>query len=397
MIGAIIGDITGSIYEFDNIKTTSFPLCDERCFFTDDTVMTIAVAEALVAGGRDESKTEKAMSKTMLKYGKIYPDAGYGDHFSYWLSNGNAEAYNSFGNGSAMRVSPVAWYFHSLEKVEKFAEISAKVTHNHPEGIRGAKAVAAAIFLARSGRAKDYIKRYLELKYKYEFTKSLEEIRPSYSFDETCQGTVGVAFQVFFESESFEDCLRKAISMGGDSDTLAAISCSIAEGYYPIPPELKSYAIKKLDKKLATVLKSWDEDLSVCSNPFEHRDILLYTDYLLKNPRTERKSIVHPDTNQTYVVPEYNEIMYNFIRDAVVSEHFRNDYAEILKKHEIRSHQDMVCEVCDASEVLLDAMLTVIVYGEKVKPGNVAWAAEDGILGDIMLGLRKAKEESIPN
>ncbi len=356
--------------------------------------MTVAVAEALISGGRDEAKTEKAMVKAMRKYGKIFPDAGYGNRFSAWLSDGKAEAYNSFGNGSAMRVSPVAWYFHSLEKVEKFAEISAKVTHNHPEGIRGAKAVAAAIFLARSGRPKDYIKRYLELKYKYEFTETLDEIRPKYAFDETCQGTVGVAFQVFFESESFEDCLRKAISMGGDSDTLAAIACSIAEGFYPIPAELKEYAMGKLDKKLLAVIKKWSEDLSVSANPFEHRDIMLYTDYLLKNPRTARKTIAHPDTDQTYVVPEYNEIMFNFIRDAVVSEHFRNDYAEILAKHEIRSHQDMVCEVCDASEVLLDAMLTVIVYGEKVKPGNVAWASEDGILGDIMLGLRKAKEEN---
>ncbi len=393
MIGAIIGDITGSIYEFNNIKTTDFPLCDEKGFFTDDTVMTVAVAEALITGNRDEAKTEKAMVKSMRKYGKIFPDAGYGNRFSEWLTGGKPEAYNSFGNGSAMRVSPVAWYFRSLEQVEKFAEISAKVTHNHPEGIRGAKAVAAAIFLARNGRPKDYIKRYLELKYKYEFTKTLDEIRPDYSFDETCQGTVGVAFQVFFESESFEDCLRKAISMGGDSDTLAAIACSIAEGAYPIPAELKEYAMGKLDKKLLSMLKKWSEDLSVAANPFEHRDIMLYTDYLLKNPRTARKTIAHPDTDQTYVVPEYNEIMYNFIRDAVVSPRFRNDYAEILAKHNIRSHQDMVCEVCDASETLLEAMLTVIVYGEKVKPGNVAWAAEDGILGDIMLGLRKANEE----
>lgn len=393
MIGAIIGDIAGSIYEFNNIKTTDFPIISEDCFFTDDTVMTVAVAEALIKGGRNEAKTEKEMVKSMKKYGKLFPDAGYGNRFSEWLASSDPKPYGSFGNGSAMRVSPVAWFFHSLEKVEKYAEISAKVTHDHEEGIKGAKATAAAIYLARNGRGKDYIKRYLELKYKYDFSKTLDEIRPTYEFDETCQGTVPVALQVFFEAESFEDTLRKAISMGGDSDTLAAIACSIAEGFYPVPSEFKELALAKLDKKLLSMLKKWDEDLSVSSNPFEHRDIMLYTDYLLKNPRTVRKTIHHPDTNQDYVVPEYSETMFNFIRDAFVSERFRNDYAEILGKHNIRSHQDMVCEVCDASEVLLDAMLTVIVCGEKVKPGNVAWAAEDGILGDIMFYLRKKQEE----
>lgn len=395
MIGAIIGDIAGSIYEFNNIKTTDFPIIGDNCFFTDDTVMTVAVAEALIKGGRNEAKTEKEMVKAMKKYGKIYPDAGYGSRFSKWLSDSDPKPYNSFGNGSAMRVSPVAWYFHSLEKVEKFAEISAKVTHSHEEGIKGAKATAAAIFLARNGRPKDYIKRYIELKYKYDFSKTLDEIRPDYSFDETCQGTVPVALQVFFEAESFEDTLRKAVSMGGDSDTLAAIACSIAEGFYPIPKEIRERALAKLDKPLLSMLKKWDKDLSVSSNPFEHRDIMLYTNYLLTNPHTERKTITHPETSQNYVVPEYNEIMFNFIRDAVVSEKFRNDYAQILAKHNIKSHQDMVCEVCDANEVLLEAMLTVIISGERVKPGNVAWAAEDGILGDIMFYLRKKQNESL--
>ena len=393
MIGAIIGDIAGSIYEFNNIKTTDFPIISEDCFFTDDTVMTIAVAEALIKGGRNEEKTEKEMVKSMKKYGKLYPDAGYGGYFYDWICSSDPKPYNSFGNGSAMRVSPVAWFFHSLEKVEKYAEISAKVTHDHEEGIKGAKATAAAIYLARNGRTKDYIKRYIELKYRYDFSKTLDEIRPEYSFDVTCQGTVPVALQVFFEAESFEDTLRKAISMGGDSDTLAAIACSIAEGFYPVPAEIKERAIAKLDKKLLSMLKKWDEDLSVSSNPFEHRDIMLYADYLLKNPRTVRKTIHHPDTNQEYVVPEYSDTMFNFSRDAFASERFRADYSEILAKHNIRSHQDMVCEVCDASEVLLEAMLTVIISGERVKPGNVAWAAEDGILGDILYYIRKRQEE----
>ncbi len=395
MIGAIIGDIAGSIYEFNNIKTTDFPLLSDDCFFTDDTAMTVAVADALLRGGRNEAKTEKEMVKSLRKFGKIYPDAGYGCRFGEWLTSSDPKPYGSFGNGSAMRVSPVAWFFHSLEKVEKFAEISAKVTHDHEEGIKGAKATAVAIFMARRGYEKDYIKRYLELKYKYDLSKSLDEIRPDYSFDETCQGTVPAAFRAFYEADSFEDTIRKAISLGGDSDTLAAIAGSIAEAYYPVPEEIKAPAMAKLDKKLTEVLKKWDEDLSVTPSRFEKRDIMVYTDYLLTNPRTERKTIHHPDTNQDYVVPEYSEIMYNFIHDAVECPLFRDDYTQILAKHNIRSHQDMVCEVCDANEVLLEAMFTVIISGEKIRPGNVAWAAEDGILGDIMFYLRKRQTEEL--
>ena len=154
MLGAIIGDIAGSIYEFNNIKTENFTPFEGKCFFTDDTVMTIAVADALMNGKRDEKRTEACMIKSMKKFGKAYPGAGYGGRFSAWLQNPDPKPYDSFGNGSAMRVSPVAWYFHSLEKVQRFAEISAKVTHDHPEGIKGASAVATAIFMARNGRDK---------------------------------------------------------------------------------------------------------------------------------------------------------------------------------------------------------------------------------------------------
>ena len=161
MLGAIIGDIAGSIYEFNNIKTEDFTPFEGKCFFTDDTVMTVAVADALMSGKRDPKKTEACMIIYMKKFGKSYPNAGYGGRFSVWLLNPDPKPYDSFGNGSAMRVSPVAWYFHSLEKVQQFAEISAKVTHDHPEGIKGASAVATAIFMARNGRDKDYIKRYI--------------------------------------------------------------------------------------------------------------------------------------------------------------------------------------------------------------------------------------------
>lgn len=388
MLGAIIGDIAGSIYEFNNIKTEDFTPFDGKCFFTDDTVMTVAVADALMSGKRDPKKTEACMIKSMKKFGKSYPNAGYGGRFSAWLLNPDPKPYDSFGNGSAMRVSPVAWYFHSLEKVQQFAEISAKVTHDHPEGIKGASAVATAIFMARNGRDKNYIKRYIELKYHYDFSKTLDEIRPSYNFDETCQGTVPVAFEVFFEAESFEDTLKKAISMGGDSDTLAAIACSIAEGFYPIPKELKEKALAVLDRKILSMLKKWDGDLSVSASPFEQRDILLYTDYLLTNPRTEKKTVTHPNMDQSFVVPDYSETLFNFYHDATVSPYFRADYKEVLARHDIKQYGDMIVELPDAGEALLSAMLTLIISGERINPGNIAWAAETGILGDIMQGLR---------
>ena len=388
MLGAIIGDIAGSIYEFNNIKTEDFTPFEGKCFFTDDTVMTVAVVDALMSGKRDPKKTEACMIKSMKKFGKSYPNAGYGGRFSAWLLNPDPKPYDSFGNGSAMRVSPVAWYFHSLEKVQQFAEISAKVTHDHPEGIKGASAVATAIFMARNGRDKDYIKRYIELKYHYDFSKTLDEIRPSYNFDETCQGTVPVAFEVFFEAESFEDTLKKAISMGGDSDTLAAIACSIAEGFYPIPKELKEKALAVLDRKILSMLKKWDGDLSVSASPFEQRDILLYTDYLLTNPRTEKKTVTHPNMDQSFVVPDYSETLFNFYHDATVSPYFRADYKEVLARHDIKQYGDMIVELPDAGEALLSAMLTLIISGERINPGNIAWAAETGILGDIMQGLR---------
>lgn len=248
MLGAIIGDIVGSIYEWDNIKTKEFPLFKETCFFTDDTVMTIAIAEGLMNGGSEENFIE-----AMKKYGRLYPDAGYGGNFNYWMFSDSTSPYNSFGNGSAMRVSPVAWFFDNLEDVEKYAEISSSVTHNHPEGIKGAQATAACIFLARSGKSKDEIKSYIESKYGYNLNRSLNEVRESYYFNETCQETVPEAIIAFLESTDFEDAIRNAISLGGDSDTLAAICGSIAEGAYSIPKEIKYIALSKLDKTLLDV------------------------------------------------------------------------------------------------------------------------------------------------
>lgn len=252
MLGAITGDIVGSVYEWDNIKTKEFPLFRPDCFFTDDTVMTLAVAEGLMNGGRSRDYAD-----AMKKYGRLYPDAGYGGRFSGWVFSDNTEPYNSWGNGSAMRVSPVAWAFNTLEEVEEAAAVSAAVTHNHPEGIRGARATAACIFWARQGRTKPEIREACEGRYGYDLQKTLDEIRPDYKFDESCQGTVPQAIIAFLESDDFEDAIRNAISLGGDSDTLAAITGSIAEAYYGIPQDIREEALSYLDHTLMEVWEAW--------------------------------------------------------------------------------------------------------------------------------------------
>ena len=262
MYGAIIGDIVGSVFEWNNKKTVDFRLFTPRSHFTDDTVMTAAVAEGLMNGGGEEKATEEAIKDSMLKYGAMFPRAGYGGGFSRWLNSKNPKPYNSFGNGSAMRVSPVGWFAQNIEDTEQYAEISARITHNHPEGIKGAVSVAGAIFLAREGKSKDEIKEYVTSKFHYDLDRTLDEIRPSYKFDVTCQGSVPEAIIAFLESDGFEDAIRKAVSLGGDSDTIGAITGSIAEAAYGIPDDLKKIAESRLDGRLLRVIDRWEEFLN---------------------------------------------------------------------------------------------------------------------------------------
>ncbi len=280
MLGAIVGDIVGSVYEWHNIKTKDFPLFRDDCFFTDDTVMTLAVAEAVMNGGERDGFID-----AMKKYGRMYPDAGYGGRFSGWIFSDDREPYNSFGNGSAMRVSPCAWMMDCgftartgmwPSNARERARLSAEVTHNHPEGIKGAMATADAIFMCRyyfGGHHGDYekpinndpaeckrrIKNYIEEEYGYDLSKTLDEIRPTYRFNATCQQTVPQAITAFLESTDFEDAIRNAISLGGDSDTLAAITGSIAEAAYGIPEWIKVKTISYLDEPLKAVLRNWKD------------------------------------------------------------------------------------------------------------------------------------------
>ncbi|MBQ4430103.1 MAG: ADP-ribosylglycohydrolase family protein [Synergistaceae bacterium] len=268
MLGAIVGDVVGSPYEFDRKRDIAhskvFPLVIDESCFTDDTVLTLAVAEAIMSvmpkRGMpiDEKSFSEAVKKSMRKFAERYPKAGYGARFMYWLLKSKPQPYGSFGNGSAMRVSPIGWAFDDLETTERFAEVSAEMSHNHPEGIKGAQATASAIFMARTGSSKDEIKSYIINRYGYDLSRTLDEIRPKYHHVETCQETVPEAITAFLEGNSFEDVTRCAVSLGGDSDTLTAIACSIAEGMYGIPDEIDDMILPKLDGFLTDVLLKWE-------------------------------------------------------------------------------------------------------------------------------------------
>ncbi len=261
MLGAIIGDIVGSPYEFESEKTKDFELFVPDCRPTDDSVMTIAVGCACVeADLDDEQNFKQVLRENMRTLGRQYIHAGYGASFARWLLSDGMGAYYSYGNGSAMRVSPVAWALDTLERVEEVARWSAEITHNHPEGVRGACAVAAAIFLARTGKDKTEIKEYIEKNY-YTIDFTLDLIRPSYSFDVTCQGSVPQAIACFLESEGYEDTLRNAVSLGGDADTQACIAGAIAEAYYGIPDEIADRAFEYLDEELCERYLSYADRL----------------------------------------------------------------------------------------------------------------------------------------
>jgi ADP-ribosylglycohydrolase len=247
MLGAIAGDIIGSRFERTPIKTTDFELFHSDCRFTDDSVLTLAVADHIFLGSD--------LIDTLKEYFNQYPNAGYGERFILWASSPSREPYNSFGNGSAMRVSPVGFAFDSLDTVLEKARATAEVTHDHPEGIKGAQATATAIFLARTGNSKKEIKRFIETQFQYDLNQSIDAIRPQYTFDATCQGSVPQAITAFLESESFEDAVRKAVSLGGDSDTQACIAGGIAHAFYGKLPDIISAEVhSRLEVPLRQIL-----------------------------------------------------------------------------------------------------------------------------------------------
>lgn len=255
MLGAIAGDIIGSVYEANKrwltVRTTDFqPLFSPKARFTDDTVLTVAVADALLHG-RD-------LTELLKDYYARYPGAGFGGGFKRWAASDGTEPYHSWGNGSAMRVSPVAWAFNTLDEVLHRAKDSARITHNHLEGIKGAQATAAAVFLARSGAAKWELQEEVERRFHYDLSFTLDDIRPTYAFDSSCQGTVPQAIVAFLESSDFESAVRLAISLGGDCDTLACIAGSIAAASYGIPGAIREQALARLDEPLTEVVAEFE-------------------------------------------------------------------------------------------------------------------------------------------
>ena len=267
MLGAICGDIIGSIYEVHNIKTKEFDLFTERNCFTDDTVMTCAIslASQLYKKNKDKEEFKKNCITYMKMLGRKYIRAGYGGRFINWLLSDDNEPYNSYGNGSAMRVSSVSYVASTLEEAEELAEISASVTHNHPEGIKGAKAVAGSIWLSLHKKDKETVKKYIEDNY-YNIDFSIDSIRKDYKFDVSCQGSVPQAIVAFMESINFEDAIRNAISIGGDSDTIAAISGSFAEAYYGVPKSIASKAIDYLKDDLTSILSFYYDIDKITNN-----------------------------------------------------------------------------------------------------------------------------------
>ena len=262
MYGAILGDIIGQPYEFDRgYKTKDFPLFCKNPRFTDDTVMTIAICDAILKAGldADENTMKTAMITSMQLWGRKYPDADYGAKFYFWLARKNPKPYRSYGNGSAMRVSSVGWLFETLERTREVARWSAEVTHNHPEGIKGAESTAAIIWLARNGSTKEQIKDYVIKEFGYDLSRTCDQIRPDYYHVESCQETVPQAITAFLEGQSFEDVIRTAVSLGGDCDTLTDIAAGMAEAFYGLPDQFRKWAYELTGKDMHEVMDRFED------------------------------------------------------------------------------------------------------------------------------------------
>ena len=262
MIGAIIGDIAGSRFERYNRKSKKFEMFHDRCRPTDDSIMSLAVAQAILdCDGNYDELSDRAIAN-MQKLGRKYKHAGYGRAFKNWLFEDDPQPYNSYGNGSAMRISPCGFAASSLEEAKTLSALVTQVTHNHPEGMKGAEAVAVAVYLAKAGHTKDEIRQHIHNNY-YDIDFKIDEIRPHYTFDVSCQGSVPQALEAFFESTGFEDAIRTAISVGGDSDTIAAITGSVAEAYYGVPQGMIDSAMGYLDSCEKEILRRFEEKYPV--------------------------------------------------------------------------------------------------------------------------------------
>lgn len=252
MLGSIAGDIIGSVYEWNRIKTTEFPLFQSKCDYTDDSVLTMATAHSIL--------NKAPYAQSYKDFSRRYPGRGYGERFQGWIMSDTLEPYNSWGNGSAMRVSPVGFAFETIEEVLEQAKQSAEVTHNHPEGIKGAQATALSIFLSRKGNDKEAIRKEISERFNYDLNRTVEEIRPNYYFNESCQKTVPEAIIAFLDSDDYEHSIRLAVSLGGDSDTLACITGGISDAYYKgVPEHIIDKTMKIIPEELIGIIEQFKE------------------------------------------------------------------------------------------------------------------------------------------
>ena len=331
MLGSILGDIAGSRFEWQNIKTKEFDLLTSigGCCPTDDSIMTLAVAKAILNCKGDFTHLDRQAVSCMQELGRKYSNAGYGGYFHQWIYDDNPRPYNSFGNGAAMRVSPCGFAASSLEEALFLAREVTKVTHNHPEGMKAAEAVSSAIFLARSRKSMLEIRDYIEAHY-YKINFTLDSIRPTYSFDVTCQGSVPQAFEAFFESTGFEDAIRNAISIGGDSDTIAAITGSIAEAYYGIPADLRKHALTFLDKTQLDILNAFEAEYGMVVEKKVSKDASRPVSFL---PETKAKT----ETRQLSI--------YDAVSAADAAEHSTDTVDRETTANQLYSHLFEACNI----------------------------------------------------
>lgn len=332
MLGAIIGDIVGSRFEFRNNKSKDFEFFHEKCFFTDDSVMTLAIAEAIIEA---ENNFEDLSNRTICclkEIGRNYPNCGYGGMFRRWMYSEMTEPYNSYGNGAAMRVSVCGFVGQSLDEVKELSRKVTEITHNHPEGLKGAEATSVAIYLARTGSTIKEIEEYIDKNY-YPMNFTLDEIRPKYAFKESCQETVPQAIKAFLESTSFEDAIRNAISIGGDSDTIGAITGGIAEAYYGIPEEMKVIARAYLDGRLKKICEDFERvypNENEIKNEYQKDEFIL--GQIIDNLRWTNPDVINKVRNQRNEA-ELSEEEYNLlkIKHQKISEDY-NEQLEYMKK-----------------------------------------------------------------
>lgn len=348
LIGAICGDIVGSIYEWDNIKTKEFDLFQKGMNFTDDTVMTIAVADWAINGGQVEDY--------LVKYGKMYslPKGGYGGRFRQWLfDDEERKPYGSYGNGSAMRVASIGWLYDTLEETLDMAKKSAECTHNHIEGIKGAQATAAAIFKLRQGASKEELKEYITNTFEYDLNRTVDEIRPKYKFDVSCQGTVPEAIICFLESTSFEDAIRNSISLGGDSDTLACICGAIAEAYYDIPFDIRKKVLDIIPQNFITIVEcietlynnkkkqeeivQLEENIKLCKVNYDKPIIPICVDFDGTIVMQEYPNIGEPNPHAIEIMKELTE-KYNvgWILDTMRPSNLCKNAVQYIHEHGIQ-------------------------------------------------------------